>query len=99
MSLSSSHSEDKAERYFCQVNNNGTALTVCLLFAYNSWMRVAGIPSRCLSFTSESLVPCRQPVRKLGSAELCDGSMRYRMRSRGIRNGKSLEIPKGPDGI
>src|SRR5438105_1248529 len=60
-------------------------------------MQVAGIPSRCLSFTPESLVPCRRPVRKLGSAELCDGSMRYRMRSRGIRNGKSLGIPKGPD--
>ena len=75
------------------------SLTFCLLFAYNRRVQVAGIPSRSLSFTPESLVPCRQPVRTLGLAEFCAGSMRYRTRSRGIRNGKSLGIPKGPDGI
>ena len=74
-------------------------LTVCLLFAYNRRMQVPGIPSRCLSFTTESLVPCRQPVRTLGLAEFCAGSMRYRMRPRGIGDGISLGIPKGPDGI
>jgi len=71
------------------------SLTFCLLFAYNRRVQVAGIPSRSLSFTPESLVP----LSPAGSETWLGWTLRWiDAIPHEIARDQKWEIPRDPQG-